>query len=105
VLTAKALARCMAVEGAKSAQCEDQLAALGTAANEFRTYHDAHGAEAEAVFWMSSFQGAVGSYVSEAEALMKELRDGKAKPDERQRATDRYNDLVNAANNLKFDMP
>jgi hypothetical protein len=105
VLAAKTLARCVAVEGTKAATCDDAHGALAAAASDFRAYHDAHAAEAEAVFWMSSFQGAVGTYVTEAEALMRSLRDGKAKPDERQRATDRYNDLVNAANNLKFDMP
>lgn len=105
VLAAKALARCVAVEGVKAAACDDAHGALATAAAEFRAYHDAHGAEAEAVFWMSSFQGAVTAYVTEADALMRGLRSGKAKEGDRQRATDRYNDLVNAANNLKFDMP
>jgi len=105
VLAAKAIARCVAVEGTKAAACEEPSAAFATAATEFRAYHDAHAAEAEAVFWMSSFQGAVATYAAEAAALMKSMQDGKVKPEERQRAIDRYNDLVNAANNLKFDMP
>ena len=105
VLAAKAIARCVAVEGTKASACEEPFTAFETAAREFRAYHDAHGAEAEAVFWMSSFQGAVTTYASEAATFMKSLEDGKVKDDERQQAIDRYNDLVNAANNLKFDMP
>ena len=105
VLAAKAIARCVAVEGTKAAACQEPFAALETAATEFRTYHDAHAAEAEAVFWMSSFHGAVATYAAEVDELMRSLKDGKVKPDERQQAIDRYNDLVNAANNLKFDMP
>jgi hypothetical protein len=105
VLAAKAIARCVADEGTKAAACQEPLAALETAATEFRTYHDAHAAEAEAVFWMSSFQGAVATYAGELDEFMRSLQDGKVKPDERQQVIDRYNDLVNAANNLKFDMP
>jgi hypothetical protein len=105
VLAAKAIARCVATEGVKATECDEAHAAFATAADEFRAYHDAHGAEAEAVFWMSSFQGAVASYATESSALMRALHKGKAKPDERQRAIDKYNDVVNAANNLKFDMP
>jgi hypothetical protein len=105
VLAAKAIARCVAVEGTKAAACEEPFSALETAATEFRSYHDAHATEAEAVFWMSSFQSAVATYATQVEAFMRSLKDGKVKPDERQEAIDRYNDLVNAANNLKFDMP
>lgn len=105
VLAAKAIARCVAAEGVKATECEDAHGAFTVAAEEFRTYHGAHGAEAEAVFWMSSFEGAVASYSSESTSFMRALAKGKAKADERQRAIDRYNDLVNAANNLKFDMP
>ncbi len=105
VLAAKTIARCVATEGVKASECEDAHGAFTVAADEFRTYHDAHGAEAEAVFWMSSFEGAVASYAAESTAFMRALAKGKAKADERQRAIDKYNDLVNAANNLKFDMP
>jgi len=105
VLSAKALARCVADVANKAADCEDEHAAMVTAEQEFRSYHDAHAAEAEAVFWMSSFQGAAAAYGTEAAALMRALGHGKVKADDRQRATDRYNDLVHAANNLRFDMP
>ena len=59
--------------------------AFTVAAEEFAAYHGAHGAEAEAVFWMSSFEGAVTSYATESSSFMRALAKGKAKPDERQR--------------------
>lgn len=105
VLSAKALARCVADVAHKAADCQPASSAFAAAESEFRAYHEAHAAEAEAVFWMSSFQGAAATYAIEAAALMKSLGHGKVKADERQRATDRYNDLVHAANNLRFDMP
>lgn len=103
VLVAKGFVRCVTAEGATAAGCEEAYTALEAAEKGFRSYYDANKAEAEKVFWMSSFQGTVGDYFTESKKFMRDFREGSIKPDRVNKVVDEYNDLIGASNNLRFE--
>ncbi len=103
-IAAKDFARC-AREGA-AGDCDDERAVLEAARGELDRYREAHEAEVDHVFWMSSFRTATGRLVDDATALATALSAKKPKgDDERIRVAASYDELVTAHDNLRFDLP
>ncbi len=105
IIAAKAFVRCATQKNVKAETCEASFKTLDDAQAGFRTYYDANKAESDKVFWMSSFEGSISTYWNESKKLMRALRDGKVTADEFSSVTRQFNDLINAANNLRFDFP
>lgn len=105
IIAAKGFVRCVTAENVKAETCETQYKALDEAQGGFRSYYDANKAEADKVFWMSSFESSISNYWNESKKFMRALRDGKVTADDYNTVTRNFNDLINAANNLRFDFP
>ena len=103
MLAAKDFVRCATAEGAKADGCEYAMNALEKAEQGFRRYYDENRPEADAVFWMNSFQRSVGQYLSGSQAFMKVFRKGPLKGEESIELSRAYDDLVLHSNNLRFE--
>lgn len=102
IVNAKAFLHCIEPDDVVAATCEEAFKTLETAEGEFRKVHDGDKAKADKVFWMSSYQGTVSDYFTEAKKLMRAMREGKIEPEDKQPTVSKYNDLVGAYNNLNF---
>ena len=90
--------------GADAPDCAEAFTALEQAEAGFRSYHDAHGDEADAVFWMSAFEGSVSTSFAEATKVARaQDRRGKDAPREAlDRLAREHDGLVSDASNLRF---
>jgi hypothetical protein len=105
VIAAKTFVRCVDAEAPDLEACEQTFAALEQANNDFRSFYKANEESSDKVFWMGSFESSVDDLYTEGKKHMRSLRAGKAKPRDRAKVIDEYNDLVRDANNLRFDFP
>lgn len=105
LIAAKTFVRCVDAESPDLEACEQTFAALEQANNDFRSFYKANEESSNKVFWMSSFESSVDDLYTEGKKHMRSLRAGKAKPRDRAKVIDEYNDLVRDANNLRFDFP
>jgi hypothetical protein len=105
VIAAKRFVRCVERGVADFAACEPGFRAVERAHGDFAKYHDAHRDEAAATFWMSSFAAEVDETFALAQQVAQALQDGKPKRADLPGLMSEYNDLVGAANRLKFDFP
>lgn len=94
-------------DGGVRGRCAEPHARLRKAHAGFTKSHDADPEAASAVFWMSAFVGRADDLLEQAQALMSsDGRGAKAGlQGELERLASRYDDLVSAANNLRFDFP
>jgi hypothetical protein len=105
VVAAKGFVRCVERGATDFASCEAPFGAVTRAHADFTAYHGAHGDEAAATFWMSSFSAEVDETFATAQQVAGALREGKPKRADLPALMSEYNDLVGAANRLEFDFP
>lgn len=120
LLAAKAFVRCATrsyespAKPSKAPRAEDEgcaeaFAALQQAETGFRRYYDANRTQADAVFWMSAFEGSVSDSFAEAKKVMRVLPKGASKGQPKATAealatlVDEYDGLVSDSNNLRFE--
>ena len=82
--------------------CDPAFTAFEEAKTEFQTYHDAQVEEAKGIMMMSSFESSLADFYAEAKKTLRSVRAGTASPKEVGATIDEYNDLVGAANRLRF---
>lgn len=115
MLAAKAFVRCASASPPAEPKkprpetegCTDAMTALQQAEADFRAYFDAHRTKADAVFWMSAFEGSVTDFMAEATKVSSHAPGrapkGKGAADELAKLVDEYDGLVSDSNNLRFE--
>ncbi len=109
VIAAKGSFRCAAPDAASPPEtahaCGGDHEAREAAHRAFEGHVEAHPEQAQEVFWMDSFRSAVADFMVAARRHTEARAKHRSADEARERVENDYRELVQAANNLRFDFP